>query len=253
MNAAHPKVRSAPAIVPDASWRDLYRIGGWCGILIVVPYLAAMVAVAMTPPPAEAGAAETLEHVAAHKWLYGIEQVLWIAPGVLAMVVFLALTAAMWRVDKAAAAIAGTIGTTAWALTLALPTSGGGSLLLLDLADRYQAAGSDAQRDAYVTLAQQLIAENDMPGFVGVLTTVGILLISLVMTKGGVPRWVAWLGVATGAIGIVSEALRPLLGAGYAVYGTLLLAWFLAVGVTLRRLAGPGGRPTPDDVARPAL
>jgi hypothetical protein len=70
-----------------------------------------------------------------------------------------------------------------------------------------------------------------------VLTTLGILLISLVMAKGGGPRWVAWLGIVTGAAGIVSEVLRPLLGAGYAVYGTLLLAWFVAVGVTLRRLA----------------
>jgi len=238
--AIYAEVSSAPVHEPDASWRDLYRIGGGGGIFIVVPYLAAMLVIMMAPPPLKASGAETLEYVAAHKWLYGVEQVLWIAPGVLAMVVFLALTAALWPVNKSAAAIAGTIGTTAWALTLALPTSGGGSLLLLDLADRYQAAGTATQRDAYATLTEGLIAENNTPGLVGLLTTIGILLISLVMIKGGVPRWVAYLGITTGAVGTVSEALRPLLGAGYTVYGILLLAWFLAVGVTLRRLARSG-------------
>lgn len=222
-----------------SSWRGLYRIGGWCGILIVVPYLAAMAVIAVAPPPLEASGAETLEYVAAHRWLYGIEQVLWIAPGVLAMVVFLALTAVLWQVDKVHAAVAGAIGTAAWALTLALPTSGGGSLVLLDLADRYQAAGTAAQRDACGSLAEGFIAENNTPSLVGVLTAVGILLVGLVTLKGGVPRWVACLGVVTGGVGTVSEALRPLLGAGYTVYGILLLAWFLAVGVTLRRLGRP--------------
>jgi len=233
LNPAHTEI-SEP---PDASWRGLYRIGGWCGNLIVVPYVAAIIIVAITSPPLNAGGAETLEYIAGHRGLYGFEQVLWMAPSLLAMVVFLALTALLWQVDKASAAIAGTIGTAAWALTLALPTSGGGSLVLLDLADRYQAAGSPTARDAYATLAEGLISENNTPSLVGVLTAAGILLVSLVMAKGGIARRVAYLGVATGVLGVVSEALRPLLGAGYTVYGVLLLVWFLAVGATLRRRA----------------
>ena len=39
------------------------------------------------------------------------------------------------------------------------------------------------------------------------------------------PTGLAWLGVATGAIGIVSELLRPVLGGAYALYGLLLFLW----------------------------
>jgi hypothetical protein len=206
-------------------------------MVIVVPYLVAIVLVMVAPPPLEASGAETLEYVASHRWLYSVEQVLWMAPGVLAMVVFLALTAALWRLDKGYVAIAGLIGCSAWALTLALPTSGGGAPVLVYLADQYQAAATAEQRTALATVAEGLIAENNTPSFVGVLTTVGILLISLAMTKGVFPRWVAYLGIATGTIGILSEALRPVLGIGYSVYGILLLVWFLVVGASLYRMA----------------
>jgi hypothetical protein len=217
----------------DPSWRSLYRIGGWSGMVIVVPYLVAIALTSASPPPLDASGAQTLEYISSHKWLYIVEQVLWIAPGVLAMVVFLAVTAALWQLEKAYAAIAGLIGMSAWALTLALPTSGGGAPALVYLADQYQGATTAERRTALATAAEGFIAENNTPSVVGVLTTVGILLVSLVMTRGVFPRWVAYLGVATGAIGVVSETLRPLLGASYSVYGILLLVWFVVVGLKL--------------------
>jgi len=58
---------------------------------------------------------------------------------------------------------------------------------------------------------------------------------------GGVfPKSVAYLGVATGAIGIVSEALQPVLGIAYAIYGVLVMVWFLVIGWQLYRLARDG-------------
>jgi hypothetical protein len=60
--------------------------------------------------------------------------------------------------------------------------------------------------------------------------------VSLVMLKGVFPKGVAYLGIVTGALGIVSEALRPILGPGYIVYGLLLPIWFLMVGWKLYRL-----------------
>jgi hypothetical protein len=38
------------------------------------------------------------------------------------------------------------------------------------------------------------------------------------------------LGMVAGAAGIVSEALRPLIGPGYLLYGLLLPTWFALVG-----------------------
>ena len=77
-----------------------------------------------------------------------------------------------------------------------------------------------------------------------ILTALGILLLSVVMLKG-VGKGAAILGIVTGAIGIVFEALRPLIGMAYAVYGLLLLAWFIVAGWKLfeyQRSSAPGGR-----------
>jgi hypothetical protein len=91
---------------------------------------------------------------------------------------------ALKDVDKSYAAIAGVIGVSSWALTLALPITGGGSPVLVYLSDRYVEAATVEQRAAFATAAEGLIAENNSPGLVGVLTTLGILLISLVMLSG---------------------------------------------------------------------
>jgi hypothetical protein len=63
-----------------------------------------------------------------------------------------------------------------------------------------------------------------------------MLVISLVMLKGVFHRGVAYLGIITGVLGIFSEALRPILGPGYAVYGVLLPIWFITVSWKLYRL-----------------
>jgi hypothetical protein len=235
-----PKARTPSgeaASRPDPSWRSLYKAGGLSGILIVVPYLVAIVLVSVAPPPLESSGDETLRYIASHKWLYVIEQVLWSAPGVLALVVFLALYVALKHLDKGYAAIAALIGISSWALTLALPTTGGGAPVLVYVSDQYSKATTAEQRTAFATITEGFIAENNTPSLVGVLTTVGILLISLVMMKGVFPRWTAYLGIATGAIGIVSETFRPLLGVGYSVYGVLLLVWFVTISWKLYRLA----------------
>ncbi len=72
--------------------------------------------------------------------------------------------------------------------------------------------------------AELLLALNDLPAIVlGVLQTLGILLLAVLMTRGVFPKGLAWLGVATGAIGIAAEVFRPWLGWAYAVYGLVAL------------------------------
>jgi hypothetical protein len=222
---------------PDPSWRSLYRAGGICAMLNVVAYLTAIVVISVAAPPIRADGAETLTYIAAHRGLYTAEQVLWLAPGVLAMIVFLALAVAVKSVDKGYAAIAGLIGVSSWAITLALPVTGGGSPILVYLSNEYATATSAEQRAAFATVAEGLMAENNTPNLAGVLTTVGILLISLVMLRSAFPRWTAVLGIVTGVIGVVSEVLRPVLGVGYSGYGLLLLVWLAVIGWKLYGLA----------------
>jgi hypothetical protein len=221
---------------PDPSWRSLYRAGGISAVLFVVLILAAIVLVVIAPPPLNAGGAATLQYIASHKVLYIVEQVLWLAPSVFAAVVFLALFQALKHLNKSYAALGALAGFVSWLLGLAIPTTGGGAPVLVYLSDQYMAATTAAQHTAFATAAEAFIAENNITTAVGILAPVGILILSLVMLKGVFPKSIAYLGVVTGVLGIVSEALRPLIGPGYFVYGILMPTWFLVVGWKLYRL-----------------
>jgi hypothetical protein len=202
-----------------------------------VLYIVAVVLdFSMQPTPIADGAA-TLQYIASHRSLYILEQVLWLVPSVLAMVAFLALPMALKHLNKSYAAIGALVGIASWALTLAWPTTGGGGHALVYLSDHYVEATTAAQRAAFAAAAEGFIAQNAIPTITGVLEPIGILIISLLMLEGVFHRSVAYFGIVTGTLGIMSEALRPILGVGYAVYGVLLILWFLVIGWNLYRLA----------------
>ncbi len=98
------------------------------------------------------------------------------------------------------------------------------------------AATTAAQRAAEATAAEGLIAVSNAVNEAGILTALGILILSLVMLKGLFPKSVTYLGIVTGALGIMSETLRLILGPGYIVYGVLLMIWFITIGWKLYRL-----------------
>ena len=215
------------------SWSRLYRAGAVSAALAVTLYVAALVIVAVTTAPPASGGSEMLEYVDSHRTSYIVRQLLWLGPSLFLMVVFLALAVALRHRDKSFAAIAGLISVTSWAVSLAWPTTGDGSLVMVLLSDRYADAATATERAPFVAGADLLIALNDVPSAIGVLQTVGVLLISLLMLRGTFSRRLAWLGVATGVIGIVSEALRPVLGWSYALYGLLLFGWLIWITLAL--------------------
>jgi hypothetical protein len=221
-------------------------VGAVAAGLTVVLYLAALLMFVLLPAPPQStsGGAATLAYVTSQRAVYVIRQVLWLAPSLLLILVVLALAVALYHLDKSFAAIAGVIAGASWAVSLAWPTTGEGSLAMVVLSDRYQNAATDAERSPFVAGAELLLALNDAQVVIGVLQALGILLLSLLMARGGFPRGLAWLGVATGAIGIASEALRPLLGWAYAVFGLVLFVWLIWVALALWRLSAlePGPR-----------
>ena len=226
---------------PDRSWRTLYRVGGVASLLAACAYIVATVVYFVVPPPPEEGGVAILDYIAAHRAVYILEQVLWLAPSVLLTVATLALAVALKDLYKSYAVIGGVLGVASWALTLVYPATGGGAPALVYLSDRYAATGDVAQRAAYAAAAEGFIAQNIIPTAVGILEPIGILILALVMLRGVFHRGVAYLGIATGALGVVSEALRPVLGLAYIVYGLLLFAWFIATGWALYRLASDEG------------
>lgn len=178
-----------------------------------------------------------LEYVDAHRTVYVLRQVLWLLPGLFMIVVFLALAVAHRHFNPSLALVAGTIGVSSWAVSFAWPTTGDGSLAMVLLSDRYAAATTMIDRASLVAGAEILDVLNDIPAAIGVLQTLGILLIALLMLRGTFRKSLAWLGVATGVVGIASELLRPILGGVYAVYGLLLFVWIAWVSVELWQLA----------------
>ncbi|MBK6764177.1 MAG: hypothetical protein IPG68_13260 [Micrococcales bacterium] len=222
---------------PGNTWNTLYRLGAVAAGIAVVLYAAALVMVTVTATPPTEGGAATLEYVHAHRTAYIIMQVLWVAPSLLLMVVFLALAVAVRGTGKSYAAVAGMIAVSSWAISMAWPTTGGGSPAMVLLSDHYATATTAAERAPYVAGAELLIALNDVPAVIGVLQTLGLLLISLVMLRGVFSKPLAWFGAVTGSIGIVSELFRPVLGPAYAVYGLLLFFWLAWVALALWRLA----------------
>ncbi|WP_160668869.1 DUF4386 family protein [Pseudarthrobacter sp. ATCC 49987] len=231
--------RTAPA-APAADGQTSRRLYFWAGIasvLFVVLLVIALVLDFAAPPPVHGGAA-TLEFIARNKGIYIAEQLLWMVPNMLPVLVFVALFVALAPLDKGLALLAAVIGALSWALILAVPVTSRGSLVLVYLSDRYAGADDGAARLRYSTAAEAIVAENNTPAVVGVLSALGILLISVVMLKGVLPRTLAWLGIATGGLGVVAEALRHAVPEFYWGYGVLMWVWFVAVGIALVRLAG---------------
>lgn len=217
------------------SWRGLYVAGGVAGILFVVLLISALIVDFMAPPPVHGGG-ETLSFIAENKTAYIAEQILWILPSVLPVVVFVALYVALAPLSRSWALLAAVLGGLPWALLLAVPVSSRGSLSLVYLSDRYSAAVSEGERNVFATAAEAIVAENNTPAIAGLLSPVGIFLISLVMLKGVLPRAIAWLGLLTGALGLLSEALRFVAPTFYWGYGVLLWVWFISIGINLIRL-----------------
>lgn len=221
----------------DRPWVPLYRAGAASAAVAVLLYIVGFVIVAVSDPAPDSGGAATLGYVNAHRTGYIIRQVLWEAPALFVMVVVLSLAVALRAHSRSLAAVVGMIAVSSWALSFAWPTTGDGSLAMVTLSDRYVEATTSAERASLVAGADLLNVLNDVP-VLGVLQTLGILLISLLMLRGTTfAPGLAWMGAATGAIGVISEALRAVLGWAYAGYGLLLFVWLAWVAVALWRLS----------------
>jgi hypothetical protein len=222
---------------PDPSWGPLYRAGGWSALLYVLLVLGPVVLVFVAPLPPTQGAA-LLEYIAAHRLVYLVELVCFVGLAVPALVVFSAVAVAVKNENKSVAAVGGLFGIASEVIALALgssPQSLHGGLVVLSNA--YQDAGSDAERASLVGAADALIATTNAVSWAGILTAAAILLLSWLMrTATFFGPVVATVGILAGAVGIVCEALRPMIGPGYLLYGLLLPIWFAMVGWKLLHL-----------------
>jgi len=223
---------------PDPSWRGLYRAGGISAFLYIVLLIVPIVLIFTTKQPPTSDGAAILQYIASNKVVYITELVLFLAPSVLAMIVFLALYMALKHVNKSLAAIGALIAIASQIIGLAYsssPQSLNGALVLLS--SQYMEATTAIQKAAYAAAAESLMAMANSVSASGILFSIGILIISLVMLRGVFNRGIAYLGVATGTIAVFSETFRPVIGVGYIVFFILEVIWLIAVGWKLYRLS----------------
>ncbi len=221
----------------DKSWTSLYAIGSLLALVFVIMVVIPLVLLFTVPQPPAQGGAAVLNYIATHKAIYYIELICFVGLTVPALGVFLAVAVSLKDTHKSLAALGGLIGIVSEVVALALgssPQSLSGGLIYLS--DQYVATSGEAQRSVLSAAAESFLADANAVSSAGILTALGIFLLSLCMFRGGYRRWVAVLGTATGALGMVFEALRPQVGALYGLYGTLLPVWFVAVGLRLFQL-----------------
>lgn len=236
---------TAPTTTTNPSWRRLYRIGGAAALAYVVLVLVPIVMLFVAPIPPADGVG-VLRDIGAHPVVYLVELVCFVGLAVPALLVFAALAVALGRVDRSVAAIGGLLGVCSETIALALgssPQSLHGGLVVL--ANAYTQAPDAARRADLVPAADALIAATNAVSWAGILTAAAILVLSALMRRGGFGAGLAILGMVAGAVGIVSEALRPFIGPAYALYGLLLPVWFALVGWRLLRFGDPASDRAP--------
>lgn len=230
-----------PAPRGASAWQPLYRAGGVAGLAFVALVLIPVVLVVTQPIPPTEGE-PLLAYIAEHRIVYLTQLICFVGLAVPALIVFAALTAALISVNplssvnRSLAVLGGLLGIVSETIALALgssPQSLHGGLVVLS--NSWAASTSEVERAGLVSAADALIATTNAVTWAGILTAAAILVLSAIMRHSVFGRPLAVLGVVTGALGILSEALRPLIGAAYMVYGLLLPTWFALVAVKLLR------------------
>lgn len=220
----------------DQTWKSLFTIGGILAIIYTAMVLLPLVLIFTTPQPPSNGGLAVLSYIASHKEIYLAELICFVGLSIPAIGVFFALAILLLKSNKVLAALGGLVGIVSEIVALALggsPESLHGGLVYLS--NQYTLASSEAQRLALTTAAEGLIATVNAVSAAGVLTALAILLLSICMLRGASGRGAAIFGIVTGVLGIILEAIRPVAGMFYILYGMLLPAWFIVVAIKLLR------------------
>jgi hypothetical protein len=221
----------------DGGW--LFRAGGVSALLLGLGYLVTIpLYVYVGAPPHETEA-----------WLIylGGKTTEWwaiLALSVLTDLLFIPLALALYLALKGANRNATLLATTLVGLfvVLDLAVTWSNYAALITLGERYAGATTDAQRVSYVAAAQYpsaVLASTLEAVYSIVILSLGILLLGLVMRKAVFGKTTAYLGVVTGALGIVSVAgpfVLPALSSVIILASALTTLWVLLIGFRLLRL-----------------
>lgn len=224
----------------DPTWKGLYRTGGVCLLVIGLIYIAGAVfpsALGFLPPSdSEAYLKNVAERPMSSQVNFGLFAVtdFLLVPGTLGL--YLSLR----HVAKNAMLVA--TGLLLLFVVLDLAMTELNSLTLVTLIRHHASATDDVQRSAYLAAEHYALATLPLATFYSfVVSSIGLLIVSIVMLKGVFSKPTAYAGIVASVEGII--------GGFYVVIPTLavllvpcLLAfgvWSLLAGSQLWRLGSP--------------
>jgi hypothetical protein len=241
--------RNASDCQPAIGWSGLYWAAGVAAFLLIIYALATMVQlVLLGGPPTTAAEAFSLLHDHRIVGLLRLDlPTLFVMP--LYYLLFLGLLAALWRTDRANAALSTALAFVGVTLLLATPTG----LSMMWLSEKYAAATTDAARMQFLAAGEALLATDVWHGtgaiIGGILAQSGAVLISIVMLRSSVfGKPTAYLGILMHGFDlahIILGLLLPVLGVVFmAIAGPFYPIWLFLVGRRLLKLVA-ASRPTP--------
>jgi hypothetical protein len=225
------------AVGADEKW--FYRVAGISALVLGMAYIIIVALyVPMGAPPS--GADARLRYLSGNTTVWWAILGLSVLTDFLFVPVALALYLALKKINRNAMLVATAFVGLFVVLDLAVTWTNYASLITLS--GNYAAATNDAQRAASVAAAAypSAVVETSLLGvYVILVPAVGILITGLVMLKGIFSKTTAYLGLATGILGIVS-VVGPVfvssLGVAVIIASVLTTIWVLFVGFRLYRL-----------------
>ena len=226
---------------PDGKW--LYRVGGISALLLGIAYIIIIALyIPVGAPPT--GADARLTYLAGNTTLWWAILGLSVLTDFLFVPVALSLYLVLKGLDRDKMLVATAFVGLFVVLDLAVTWPNYASLITLS--GDYAAATNDAQRAVFVAAASYptSVVESTLFGvYAIVVLAVGILITGLVMLKGIFSKTTAYLGLATGVLGIVSVVgsfFVSALGLTVIIASVLTTLWVLFAGYRLYRLGQPG-------------
>jgi hypothetical protein len=226
------------AVDPDGKW--LYRVGGISAIVFGIAYIV-IIALYVPMGARPSGVEAWLAYIAGNTLAWWAILGLSVLTDFLLVPVALSLYLALKGINQNAMRVAITFVGLFVVLDLALTWTNYASLITLS--GHYVAATNDAQRAVFVAAAYYpatVLGSNLLFVYNSFTLAVGILMTGLGMLKGIFSKSTAYLGLATGILGIVSVAssffASSVSSVSIILASVLTTVWFLFVGYRLYRL-----------------
>jgi len=185
----------------DFTWKGLYRIGGISLIIVGILYFCGAIFSYIIGPAPSSGV-EYMQGIMNQILISGINFVFFIIAHFFLIAGVLALYFALKGINKKAMILS--IGIMSVFIVLDIAVTEVNSLALVSLSQGYTLATTEAQRAAYLAAAYYALATIPIGTFISyVVSSVGLLIMSVVMLKGVFRKIAPLLGIAASIEGII--------------------------------------------------